>query len=487
MINVNNALPVNQAATGSSDSRADDFSPPDGVENLVWQLSTPTERNVLLARKNGGYTVQPGDTFTSIAADHGVSLAELIAANPQVSNPNLIHPGQVVNIPQNPGNDGTTASIQAARNTNTVPATELRISNAGLEFITKHEGIRLKLYNDPAGHATIGVGHLVHFGPVDGRASEAPFANGISRTEAMELLRQDVRTAEDAVRRLVDVPLKQNQFDSLVSFTFNVGAGNFENSTLLRKLNQGDYDSVPSELNRWIRGGGKVLPGLVHRRQNEGELFSTPVNSAPPNESPPITTVTEVLRRGSRGENVSLLQKQLIDAGFSPGPVDGIFGPQTESAVRAFQSSRSLGIDGIVGPQTWRALGAQVNSPPPSNTAVTTGPENSAADLWVKSTANIDNLAPEIRATFDDIVSTWHENGGPVPVVTSGNDGRHMNGSRHYRNLAIDLRANNISDSQARDIAADLQARLGDDYDVIFEHFPSNPANDHIHLEYDPG
>jgi hypothetical protein len=103
-----------------------------------------------------------------------------------------------------------------------------------------------------------------------------------------------------------------------------------------------------------------------------------------------------------------------------------------------------------------------------------------------KSSADIDQLSPEIERTLNDIVVVWSENNAPTPVITSGNDGRHSTNSFHYRDLAIDLRANNISDNQAATIAADLQVRVGDDYDVIFERFPNNPANDHIHLEYDP-
>jgi len=117
---------------------------------------------------------------------------------------------------------------------------------------------------------------------------------------------------------------------------------------------------------------------------------------------------------------------------------------------------------------------------------VTTGPENSAADIWVKNSADIDDLSPAIIATLDDVVAAWSANGGPTPVITSGNDGRHSQNSLHFSDQAIDLRTNNIIDTLSATIAADLQARLGDDYDVIFESFPNNPSNDHIHVEYDP-
>jgi len=253
-------------------------------ENLTAAMFNFANGSTALAQQSGErYTVRAGDTLSSIAANHGVSLPELLAANPQISNPNNINVGQVVNLPTNAtGGDQITDNgpvgpiDRTDTTTDSVPASQLAISDAGLEFITGHEGLVLELYNDPAGHATIGVGHLVHLGPIDGRASEAPFTDGITRQEAMDLLRQDVGTAESTVRQLVQVPLNQAQFDALVSFTFNVGAGNFGGSDLLQRLNQGEYDAVPAELNRWTRGGGQVLPGLVRRRADEGALFSTP-------------------------------------------------------------------------------------------------------------------------------------------------------------------------------------------------------------------
>ncbi len=148
------------------------------------------------------------------------------------------------------------------------------VSEAGLQFIAKHEGLRLNLYNDPAGHCTIGVGHLVHLGNCNG-SEPAEFRSGISEQRAYELLRSDANTAVQAVKNLVQVPLNQAQFDALTSFTFNLGAGNLQQSDLLERLNNGEYDAVPAELNRWVYGGGVVLPGLVARRQAEGKLFST--------------------------------------------------------------------------------------------------------------------------------------------------------------------------------------------------------------------
>ena len=148
-----------------------------------------------------------------------------------------------------------------------------RLSRRGADFIARFEGCVLHLYNDPTNNATIGVGHLVHMGPING-SEPAEFRNGITRQRALELLAQDARAAAAAVRRLIRVPLKQHQLDALISFTFNCGEGSLQTSTLRRRLNAGEYDAVPEELRRWVFSQGKKLPGLVRRREAEGVLFS---------------------------------------------------------------------------------------------------------------------------------------------------------------------------------------------------------------------
>jgi GH24 family phage-related lysozyme (muramidase) len=140
----------------------------------------------------------------------------------------------------------------------------MRTSRRGLEFIKNEEGCVLQVYRDPAGYPTIGVGHLLKPGEV---------FDQITEEEAFSLLARDLAVAENAVNKMVRVPLSQNQFEALVSFVFNVGSGNFETSTLLQLLNQGQYDAVPGELAKWKKAGGKVLPGLVARRRREGELW----------------------------------------------------------------------------------------------------------------------------------------------------------------------------------------------------------------------
>lgn len=143
------------------------------------------------------------------------------------------------------------------------------ISPAGVRFIGGWEGFRGKLYDDPLGHCTIGYGHLVHLGRCNG-TEPARFKRGLSQDQALDLLNSDVKRYEDAVNASVKVPLNQQQFDALVSFTYNVGPGNLASSTLLRRLNRKEYAAVPSELMRWTNRG---LAGLVRRRRAEGVLF----------------------------------------------------------------------------------------------------------------------------------------------------------------------------------------------------------------------
>lgn len=139
-------------------------------------------------------------------------------------------------------------------------------NQAGLDITRKAEGLRLTAYYCPAGKLTIGYGHT---GP------DVKEGMTITEAEADELLAKDVGWAEEAVTRAVTVPLTSNQFSALVDFTFNVGAGNLESSTLLRLLNGGDLAGAADQFLRWDEADGKVLPGLVTRREEERSLFLT--------------------------------------------------------------------------------------------------------------------------------------------------------------------------------------------------------------------
>jgi len=143
----------------------------------------------------------------------------------------------------------------------------MKLSTAGMELLKNSEGFRSRVYLDVAGLPTIGYGHrLLH---------PESFPDGIDEALGAELLASDVRDAEQAVLRMVKVPLTQGQFDALVDFCFNLGAGRFASSTLLKRLNAGFYDEAAHELLRWNQAGGKEIPALKARRQAEVELWQS--------------------------------------------------------------------------------------------------------------------------------------------------------------------------------------------------------------------
>lgn len=140
---------------------------------------------------------------------------------------------------------------------------ELSTSAPGVELIKQFEGLRLQSYQDSVGVWTIGYGHTRTAGP----------SQRINADEAHRLLIQDVIDHEAHIKRLVKVPLKQGEFDALSSWVFNLGGGSLASSTLLRKLNAGDYAGAANEIPRWNKAGGKVLAGLVRRRAAERKMF----------------------------------------------------------------------------------------------------------------------------------------------------------------------------------------------------------------------
>jgi lysozyme len=156
---------------------------------------------------------------------------------------------------------------------------QVKVSDQGKGKIREWEGFRARAYRDAGGKLTIGVGHLLtqselSSGKIFIQGQPVRYAAGLSDQQVLDLLGQDLAGAEQAVNDGVEVELSQNQFDALVSFCFNVGRMAFKNSTLLRLLNQGEYDEVPAQLRRWVRCNGKVIPGLVKRREQEIELWN---------------------------------------------------------------------------------------------------------------------------------------------------------------------------------------------------------------------
>lgn len=139
----------------------------------------------------------------------------------------------------------------------------MKTSTNGINLIKKYEGCYLKAYKCPAGVWTIGYGHT----------GNIKSGMKITRKQAGAYLKKDLVTFENAVRKYVKVPINQNQFDALVSFSFNCGVGALKTSTLLKKLNKKDYSGAANEFLRWNKSNGKVLNGLTKRRKEERKLF----------------------------------------------------------------------------------------------------------------------------------------------------------------------------------------------------------------------
>ena len=139
----------------------------------------------------------------------------------------------------------------------------MNIGQKGINLIKHFEGCELNAYKCPAGVWTIGYGHIK--GVSEGMS--------ITQEQAEQMLLDELKEYENYINELVTVNLSQNQFDALVSWVYNLGPANLKSSTLLKVLNSGDYVGVPDQIERWNKAGGKVLEGLIRRRQAESSLF----------------------------------------------------------------------------------------------------------------------------------------------------------------------------------------------------------------------
>lgn len=162
------------------------------------------------------------------------------------------------------------------------------VNQAGVNLIKSFEGIvdgdprtvNLDPYADPIGILTIGWGHALTFGErflrnnkADRGLAKALYPNGITRAEAEELLKHDIREHTRELGTLVKVSVTDNQYAAMASLAFNIGVGNFKKSSVLRLLNQGNVKEAANRFLLWNKAGGKVLAGLVRRRKAERELF----------------------------------------------------------------------------------------------------------------------------------------------------------------------------------------------------------------------
>jgi lysozyme len=190
----------------------------------------------------------------------------------------------------------------------------MKTSAAGRKAITEREGLRLKAYQDSVGIWTIGVGHTSAAGP-------PTVVKGMKITAALadQILTRDLAIFEKAVNEAVTVPLSQNEFDALVSFAFNVGAGAFQKSTLLKELNGGHRYGAANEFLKWdkitVNGKKKVLKGLTIRRKAEREQFLSKADHSLPFPDFPLEPKQPAPKPAPKAGIAALIAAALLAAG----------------------------------------------------------------------------------------------------------------------------------------------------------------------------
>ena len=158
----------------------------------------------------------------------------------------------------------------------------MKVSKEAIEGIKKDEGVRTKPYRCPALLWTVGVGHVIDPNHIRVKLDERKniplppeWDRVLSMAEVDAILANDLATFERGVLRLCPSGLTQGRFDALVSFSFNVGLGNLQRSTIRMKHNRGDFEGAAEGFMAWTKAGGKELPGLVKRRKHERALYES--------------------------------------------------------------------------------------------------------------------------------------------------------------------------------------------------------------------
>lgn len=185
----------------------------------------------------------------------------------------------------------------------------MKLGQAGFNLIKEFEGLYLTAYKCPAGVWTIGFGTT---GKVDGKVIGKGMK--ITKEKAEQLLKKDVEQFEQSVDNLVKVPINQNQFDALVSFAYNVGSGALKGSTLLKKLNQENYQGAANEFLKWNKAGGKILTGLRRRREAERKLFLKATVGKIESKKDKVTYVSVTANSGLKCRKTGSKKGQILGA-----------------------------------------------------------------------------------------------------------------------------------------------------------------------------
>lgn len=238
----------------------------------------------------------------------------------------------------------------------------MNLSDRGVALIASFEGFRSSPYRDAVGVWTIG------YGSTDGVGPNTP---PVTEEQALARLKTEVASSYGNAVNNLNLPLTQNQFDALCSFTYNVGVGGISYTTTVgRNLRARAWAAAADALLAWNKAGGQVLPGLVRRRQAERALFLEPDSTErpPAGSAPPFPwghldyigapRPDPHCHSGHYGppdsDHVRTWQQRMLERGWRI-VVDGDYGPASERACRAFQGEKGLGVDGLVGPATWAA------------------------------------------------------------------------------------------------------------------------------------
>lgn len=149
-----------------------------------------------------------------------------------------------------------------------IAADEMHVSPSGVDLICNFEGLELKAYDDGVGVWTIGYGTTKYPNGIRVKKGDT-----CTLEQAKAYMQNDLKAFEQTVNSAIKVPLNQNQFDALVSLAYNIGATAFKKSTLVKRLNEGNYKAAANQFNVWVNAGGKRMQGLVNRRAAESTLF----------------------------------------------------------------------------------------------------------------------------------------------------------------------------------------------------------------------
>lgn len=374
------------------------FSSGTGLDQLM-ASSGLTER--FGGQQGSSYAVKSGDTLSGIASANGTDWQTLARIN-GISNPNLIQPGQQIKLPSNGASasngavdsSGSVTQNNSVNDTSSVASSQDRssastgkLSANGAKFIYDHEAVRgvsNKLHwPGGASGVTLGPGYdmkgkskseiisdLTSIGVSRSAASSIAgaaglegsaarnFANNnkglVNLTAAQEtaLLKVETKKFEKVVSDNVKVPLTQNQFDALVSLSYNIGEGGFKSSTALKRINAGDYAGGAEAMKRFNKSGGGVMQGLVNRRNDEVKLFNTPgspavqqnsQSSATSSVRPTASATPPTASAGSAQAYVN----QINQSGDAQAKADLAAGKKVVVALRTETNTRANGGNGV--------------------------------------------------------------------------------------------------------------------------------------------